>query len=67
MTELTVGMKSDFEWTGVIEKIRLANGRPCQSLPRTAQYNVYPSRTDSIPSSGFYFICSFVNIAVSSV
>ena len=66
MTELTLGMKSDFEWTGIVEKISLANGRPCQSLPRTAQCNAYPSWTDSIPSSGLYFICSFVNNVVSN-
>jgi len=27
MTELTLGMKSDFEWMGIIEKISLANRR----------------------------------------
>jgi len=66
MIELTLGMKSDFEWTGIIEKISLANGRPCQSLPRTARCNAYSSWTDSILSSGLYFIGSFVNSAVSN-
>jgi hypothetical protein len=42
MTELTLGMKSDFEWTGIFEKISMANGRPCQSLPRTTHCNPYP-------------------------
>jgi len=66
MTELTLGMKSDFECTGIIEKISWADGRPCQSLPRTAQCNAYPSWTDPIPSSGLDFICSSVNSAVSN-
>jgi hypothetical protein len=43
----------------------VANGRLCQSLPRTAQCNAYLTWTILVPSS-ILFICSFVNSSVSN-